>query len=178
MLRERRGTVVTVASVLGYLGCKRLGMIPQSLTGKHLAISSLADRLSSVADYTAAKAGLIALHSSLIAELPSSANIRTLLVTPGQLSTPLFAGVVTPSSFLGPVVEPVEVAKEIIGAIDAGVSGELAMPLYARWIAVLKLLPVSLQKLIRSASGLDKAMDLFVGRDKGKETSVMEKMNS
>lgn len=124
------------------------------------------------ADYTAAKAGLFALHSSLIAELPASANIKTLLVTPGQLSTPLFAGVVTPSSFLAPVIEPVDVAKEIIGAVDAGVSGELSMPLYARWIPLLSMLPVGVQKIIRSASGLDKAMESFVGRAQEKDSEA------
>ncbi|KAI9791192.1 MAG: hypothetical protein M1816_004184 [Peltula sp. TS41687] len=142
MLRKKRGTIVTMSSVLGHLGCKNL------------------------ADYTAAKAGLIALHSSLKAELPPSSNIKTLLVTPGQMTTPLFAGVTTPSNFLGPVLEPVDVAKEIIGAIDAGTSGELAMPLYARWVPLLNVLPVGVQRLVRVASGLDKAMQSFVGRSK------------
>lgn len=77
----------------------------------------------------------------------------------------------TPSSFLGPIVEPVEVAKEIISAIDAGVSGELAMPLYARWIQWLAVLPVGMRKTVRWASGLDRAMTTFHGRD-DKETGT------
>ena len=87
-----------------------------------------------------------------------------MLVTPGQLTTPLFAGVKTPSPFLGPTLEPVDIAKEIIAAVDSGLSGELAMPLYARWISVLKILPVSVQRAVRAASGLDNAMETFVGR--------------
>lgn len=92
------------------------------------------------------------------------------------MTTPLFAGVKTPSTFFGTVLEPVDVAKEIIGAIDAGMSGELAMPLYARWIPLLHVLPVSVQRLIRAGSGLDRAMQTFIGRSKetqmtaGKET--------
>lgn len=136
---ENGGTIVTVSSVLGHLGCANLS------------------------DYTAAKAGLLALHASLSAELVKYPNVKTLLVTPGQIATSLFEGIQTPSNFLGPVLEPVDVAKEIIAAIDAGVSGELAMPLYARWIQVLDILPVGLRKALRWASGMDKAMEGFKG---------------
>ncbi len=57
-----------------------------------------------------------------------------------------------------------DVAKEIIAAIDAGVSGQLAMPLYARWIQLLAVLPLSMQKVVRWASGVNSAMDDFQGR--------------
>ena len=143
---ESGGTIVTVASVLGKLGASHL------------------------ADYTAAKAGLIAMHASLCAELtspcsapPGSENIRAILVTPGQLSTSLFAGVETPSSFLGPVVEPVELAREIVRMVDAGESGEISMPLYARHVDWLRVLPVGLQKIVRGLSGVDRAMEGFKG---------------
>lgn len=140
---ETGGTIVTISSVLGKLGA------------------------SNLPDYTAAKAGLIAMHNSLRAELASpeapdgTEYIRTILVTPGQLSTNLFAGVKTPSSFLGPVVEPVELAREIVRMIDAGESGDISMPLYARWIEWMHVLPVSLQRLARKLSGVDRAMENF-----------------
>ncbi|KAI9672918.1 MAG: hypothetical protein M1829_004468 [Trizodia sp. TS-e1964] len=140
MLREQRGTVVTVSSVIGRLGCRNLS------------------------DYSAAKAGLIAMHNSLVAELPPSASIKTLLVTPGQFSTPLFAGLQTPSTFFAPILEPVEIAKEIIAAIDSGVSGVLSLPLYTRWVDLLPVMPVGIQRGLRWASGMNKAMDTFVGR--------------
>ncbi|KAK5175867.1 uncharacterized protein LTR77_001007 [Saxophila tyrrhenica] len=140
---ETGGTIVTVASVLGKLGASHLS------------------------DYTAAKAGLIAMHSSLRAELSSSTapegskGIRTILVTPGQLSTSLFAGVETPSSFFGPVVEPVELAREIVRMVDAGESGEISTPFYARWIEWLHVLPVGAQRIVRRLVGVDKAMEGF-----------------
>lgn len=81
-----------------------------------------------------------------------------MLVAPGQLDTPLFAGLQTPSNFLAPVVEPVEIAKEIVRMIDSGCSGEVLMPLYAKWITLLAILPVGVQKIIRGLSGLDGAM--------------------
>ena len=144
---ETGGTIVTVASVLGKLGASHLS------------------------DYTAAKAGLIVMHASLRAELASTTApegaeyIRTILVTPGQLSTSLFAGVETPSSFFGPIVEPVELAREIVRMIDMGESGEISMPLYARWIEWLHVLPVGAQRIVRRLSGIDRAMEGFASQE-------------
>lgn len=137
MLASDRGTIVTISSVLAHLGAANLS------------------------DYTASKAALLALHSSLRAELarnPQAQNIRTILCTPGQLSTPMFARVRTPSSFFAPVVAPVDVAKEIIKMVDRGESGEIAVPLYARWIGWLSVLPVGVQSIVRAWSGVDAAM--------------------
>jgi short-subunit dehydrogenase len=111
------------------------------------------------------------MHASLRAELaysehPSAENIRTVLVSPGQTATSLFDGMKTPSTFLAPVVEPVELAKEIVRAIDGGWSGEVCVPLYARWISLLAVLPVSIQRLVRYLSGLDRAMLRFSERKK------------
>ncbi|TKA81531.1 hypothetical protein B0A55_02987 [Friedmanniomyces simplex] len=147
------GTVVTISSVLGKLGASHL------------------------ADYTASKAALLALHASLRAELASPAapegadRIRTVLVTPGQLSTTLFAGVQTPSSIMGPVVEVVELAREIVRMVDAGESGKISMPLYAWYIDWLHVLPVGIQKLVRRLSGMDRAMEGFHRRRDLREDS-------
>ncbi|CAK7565935.1 MAG: hypothetical protein SEPTF4163_003865 [Sporothrix epigloea] len=149
---ELGGTIVTITSVLGELGAAQLS------------------------DYAASKAGVSALHRSLTAELKTShPNIRTVLVTLGQLSTPLFHGVQTPSSFLAPVVEPIDVAKDIISAIDNGRAESIGMPLYARWVGWYHVLPLSLQKLARWASGVDTAMASFVGRRAAADKAVARK---
>ena len=111
------------------------------------------------------------MHASLRAELrysehSSAKNIKTILVAPGQLSTSLFAGLKTPSTFLAPVVEPVELAKEIVKMIDSGLSGEIRLPFYADWIPILQSLPVGLQQVLRNWSGLDRAMLDFSHRRK------------
>lgn len=129
-----------MSSVLGHLGAAQLS------------------------DYSASKAGLIALHHSLTAELKAYPNIKTVLVEPGQLSTPLFSGTVTPNSFFAPVLEPVDVAREIIATIDKGSSAVLAMPLYARWVGWMGVLPVGVQVIARKLSGIDGAMKTFEGR--------------
>ncbi|KAL9090921.1 MAG: hypothetical protein Q9165_005129 [Trypethelium subeluteriae] len=136
------GTIVTVSSVLAHLGSARLS------------------------DYTAAKSGLIAMHASLRAELnemtePGAKNVRTILVTPGQLGTDMFEGVETPSSFFGPVVEPLHLVKKIVDMVQAGYSGELSIPAYARYIKWYGVLPASLQRIVRWMSGVDRAMAGF-----------------
>jgi len=147
MLEEERGTIVTVASVLGYLGCANLS------------------------DYTTAKAGLIAFHSSLRAELnhsshPGAENIKTVLVTPGQLGTPLFGDLKTPSNFLAPVIEPVDLAREIVKTVDSGWSGEISLPLYTKWVPLLAAMPAAIQKIARSWSAMDSAMLEYSRRKK------------
>ncbi|TKA34295.1 hypothetical protein B0A50_00275 [Salinomyces thailandicus] len=150
------GTIVTITSVLAHLGTATL------------------------ADYTASKAGLLALHASLNAELqqnpppkptatsPQTPNlVKTILVTPGQLSTPLFAGVQTPSNFLGPVVEVRELAKRIVAKVDSGMSGEVRAPGYCWGIEWMGVLPVGLRKVVRGLAGVDGAMAGFAGGRRG-----------
>lgn len=140
MIRDGSGTIVSLSSVLGLLGSAHLS------------------------DYSASKAGITAMHKSLAAELAPYPDIKTVLVTPGQLNTPLFDGVDTPSSFFAPVLEPVDVAKEIIAAIDAGSSGVVSLPLYARWADWFNIMPVGVQAIVRRMTGVDRAMKSFVGR--------------
>ncbi|KAG6018694.1 hypothetical protein E4U41_003666, partial [Claviceps citrina] len=140
--RARGGTIVNISSVIGHLGAAQL------------------------TDYAAAKAGLTALHRSLAAELREThPEIRTVLITPGQLSTPLFHGVRTPSRFFAPVVEPVDVAARMVAVIDGGRGAEVAMPLYARWVDWYNVLPVGVQLVARALAGVDRGMRTFVGRE-------------
>lgn len=137
MLKEGRGTIVTVSSVLGHLGAANLSA------------------------YTASKAALLALHHSLRAELvqnPDAQDIKTILVTPGQMGTKMFAGLQTPNNFLAPIVTPADIGKDIIRLIEKGESGEIALPLYSRYIHFLGVLPVGIQQVVRRLSGLDTAI--------------------
>ncbi|KAK0634605.1 hypothetical protein B0T17DRAFT_568373 [Bombardia bombarda] len=143
------GTIVTVSSAIGHVGAAKL------------------------ADYAAAKAGVTALHKSLAAELREThPQIRTVLVTPGQLSTPLFYGVQTPSAFFAPVVEPVDVAKAVIAAIDNGQNAAIGMPLYARWVDWYNVLPLGVQAVVRGLAGVDRGMETFVGRAGERQVGV------
>lgn len=150
MLRERRGTIVTVSSVLGHLGAANLSA------------------------YTASKAALLALHHSLRAELaqiPEAAEIKTILVTPGQMSTKMFADVKPPSTFFAPTATPADLGKSIIRLIERGESGEVAIPLYSQHVGFFMILPAGIQQLVRRWSGLDTA----VGPVSAGKGSVSEK---
>jgi hypothetical protein len=59
------------------------------------------------------------------------------------------------------VVEAVELAMAIVRMVDEGVSGEISLPLYAKWVGLLGALPFSLQRVARWASGVDTAMEGF-----------------
>lgn len=123
---------------------------------------------SQLSDYTASKAALLAFHASLSAELATTPNIKTILVTPGQLDTGLFAGVHVGwvGRFFGPVVEVRELAVKLVAMIDSGEGGVLAVPAYARWIAWMGVLPAGLQKVLRDWSGVDRAMGGFGSKEK------------
>ncbi|EYE99381.1 putative short-chain dehydrogenase/reductase family protein [Aspergillus ruber CBS 135680] len=131
------GAIVNVSSVLGQL---------------HAA---------GLSDYSASKAALSALHKTLEVELRVSGNyekVKMLLVETGQLSTPLFGWIQTPSNFFAPVLEPVQVAQEIVAAIDEGRGGVIRLPAFAalaRWYAVF---PAGLQRIARWLSGIDHAV--------------------
>lgn len=131
------GTIVNVSSVLGQIPAAGL------------------------CDYSASKAGLSALHQTLEAEIRAARlheQVKLLLVETGQLSTPLFDWIQTPNSFVAPILEPVQVAQEIVEAIDNGRGGVIRLPAFAafaRWFAIL---PAGLQRIARSLSGIDNAV--------------------
>lgn len=148
MIARRRGYVVTVASVLGY-------MLPARLSA-----------------YGASKSGLIALHELLTYELgPPFANVsgvKTLLVCPGQLQTPMFNGVKTPSSLFAPTLDPQYVARRVVSAILLGMRGEMRLPMYGNIIPVFRALPWPIVEIARKVSGIDLSMFSF------KQTRVAE----
>ena len=149
---NKGGVIVNVSSVLG-----------------HLTAAGLSD-------YSVSKAGLSTLHKSLEAELRASGHdkIKTLLVETGQLSTPLFNGIETPSRFFAPVLEPIQVAYEIVSAIDNGQSGVIRLPAFAKLVNWYAVLPASIQRLARHLSGIDTAVAKAYNRNVPQSESVPE----
>lgn len=138
--RPSGGTIVTVASALGKIGASHLSA------------------------YCATKGALLAYHSALESELSTSnPMIKTILVAPGQLSTELFGSLDQGRirRFFGPTVEVQDLAMKIVKMIDEGRGGVIAEPAYARWMATLDLMPVGVQKVLRSLAGVDTAMGGF-----------------
>ncbi|KAJ5818418.1 hypothetical protein N7474_004009 [Penicillium riverlandense] len=134
---ENGGTIVTVSSVLGQL-------CPTGLS-----------------DYAASKAGLSALHRTVEAEIRAAGQedqVKMLLVETGQIATPLFDWVDTPNSFFAPVLEPVQVAREIVATVDGGRGGVLRLPAYAKLANWFVVLPAAVQRIARFVSGMDDAV--------------------
>lgn len=138
MLESKRGYIVTIASVLGY-------MSPAWLSA-----------------YGASKSGVIALHESLTYELgpPSTSpkGVKTLLIAPGQLRTTMFNGVKTPSRLLAPELDPVVVARIIIDSISIGRRGEIKLPFYGNFLPLFRALPWRITEVVRHFSGIDTSM--------------------
>ncbi|CAG8059115.1 unnamed protein product [Penicillium olsonii] len=130
---ENGGTLVTVSSVLGQLTAAGLS------------------------DYAASKAGLSALHRTIEAEMRGS-PIKTLLIEIGQMSTPLFDWVRAPNQFFAPVLEPVQVAREMVAAIDSGRGGVIRLPAYAILVNWYAVAPAAVQRIARYLSGIDDAV--------------------
>lgn len=141
MLSIKRGYIITVGSVLGYMSPARLSA------------------------YGASKSGLIALHESLTYELgPPSLNVtgvKTLLLCPGQLKTNMFRGVSTPSSLFAPELDPTYVSKKMMEAIELGRRGEIKLPFYGNFLPIFRAFPWPVVELVRNFSGIDKSMETF-----------------
>ncbi|EED19498.1 short-chain dehydrogenase/reductase family protein, putative [Talaromyces stipitatus ATCC 10500] len=154
-------------------------MLETNLGGVIVNVSSVLGHLTAagLSDYSVSKAGLSALHRSLEVELRASGHddkIKTLLVETGQLSTPLFNGIETPSRFFAPVLEPIQVAYDIVSAIDNGQSGVIRLPAFAKLVNWYAVLPASIQRLARYLSGIDTAVAKAYNRNVFRPESVPE----
>lgn len=101
------------------------------------------------------------MHKTVEAELRVTGDyerVKMLLVETGQMATPLFEDVKTPNNFFAPVLEPVQVAREIVATVDSGNGGVIRLPAYATLVNWYAVLPVAIQRLARYLSGIDKAV--------------------
>ncbi|CUS20202.1 LAQU0S01e01288g1_1 [Lachancea quebecensis] len=108
--------------------------------------------------YGASKAALISFHEAWTQELGDANNVRSLLVTPGQLDTTMFSGFEPPKQFFAPIVNPGELARQIVEKCSVGERGELSAPLYANFMGVLRTLPYAVIYFARKASGMDSCL--------------------
>jgi NAD(P)-dependent dehydrogenase (short-subunit alcohol dehydrogenase family) len=145
LLKNKSGHIVTMSSALGMTG------------------------VAQMADYCASKAAVIGLHESLRYELDKRykcPQIRTTLVCPGHVLTPMFKTVTFPKfplfGFFCPSVPPVAVVKTIIVALDDQHSQRILLPFYTNFIPLVGHLPSFFRDLVQWVSGADYAMESFV----------------
>lgn len=72
-------------------------------------------------------------------------GIRTSIVCPGHILTPLFSSIELPSNpifkFVAPSIAPVTVVKSIITALDAQQSRTIYLPFYTNLTPALRMVP-------------------------------------
>lgn len=145
MIKEKKGHVVTVSSVMGLVGAAQ------------------------ISDYSASKAALVKLHESLRYELDKRYNaplIRTTILFPGHVLTPMFSRMSLETAwwfkFLVPSVPPHTVAKAVIAAIDTEQSMTIYMPFYTNFVPWVSLLPSYGRDFFQWLSRADYSMQGFV----------------
>jgi short-subunit dehydrogenase len=144
LLKNKSGHIVTMSSALGMTG------------------------IAQMSDYCSSKSAVIGLHESLRYELDKRykcPQIRTTLVCPGHVMTPMFQTVVLPKfplfSFFCPSIPPVIVVKRIIAALDDRHSQTILLPFYTHFIPFVGHLPSFLRDFVQWLSGADYAMENF-----------------
>lgn len=107
MIANNHGHIVTVASFGAYVQAPKM------------------------VDYNASKAAAVSFHEGLGMELRTvykAEKVRTTLVTPGYVKTPLFEGYNNTSKFLFPTYEPETVGEEIGKTVLSGMGRHIVLP--------------------------------------------------
>ncbi|EEH50770.1 uncharacterized protein PADG_06849 [Paracoccidioides brasiliensis Pb18] len=149
------------------------GMLSSPTGGTVVNLSSVVSYLTpaGLSDYVATKAAISAVHKTVEAELRVSGDndrVKMLLIETGQMATALFEAVKTPNNFFAPVLEPVQVAREIVAVVDSGNGGSIRLPAYGALVNWYAVLPVAIQRLARYLSGIDSAVGVGVEAEKRK----------
>ncbi|CDZ96201.1 Hydroxysteroid 17-beta dehydrogenase 11 [Phaffia rhodozyma] len=144
MLKTKRGHILTVASVLGLIGCARL------------------------TDYCSTKAAIIQFHEALRFELNTqydAPEIYTTLLLPSFVHGPLFASVTMSNNpfikFFSPALEARDIVQRMIDRLGVEQSGVIMMPSYVRIVPFMRWIP-GLREICQNLSEADHAMDKFV----------------
>jgi len=141
MIKQKSGHIVTVASLLGMVGCAQ------------------------TIDYNASKAALVSLNESLRYELDSryqAYGVRTTLVCPGHILTPMFGDLNLGTNwlrrFMMPALAPITVAKAVIAALDSSFSQTIYLPFFVNFAPYFGMLPSFSRDFVQWVSGADYAM--------------------
>lgn len=129
MIKKNHGHVVTIASMASYL--IHAGNV----------------------DYACSKASALAFHEGLAVELRSrykAPNIRTTVVNPAWIRTPLTRRLLEKPGFSDPVLEPDEVVSKIVNQVVSGKSGQLVLPERLSFLATIRSWPWWMSNSVRN----------------------------
>jgi all-trans-retinol dehydrogenase (NAD+) len=140
MVARGSGHVVTIASAAGLVGVARQ------------------------TDYSASKHAAVGFNEALRSEMRLlSTGIQTTIVCPYYINTGMFDGVETRFPKLLPLLEPADVARKTLDAIEKG-RAQLILPPLIRLLPASRILPVRLTDWINDFLGINHGMDHFSGR--------------
>ncbi|WWD16779.1 hypothetical protein CI109_101211 [Kwoniella shandongensis] len=162
MIKEGKGHVVTVSSLLGLIGTAQM------------------------TDYCASKAAVVSLNQTLRFELDNrykTPSIRTTLVLPSFIQTKLFDKVQLPPSriwnFFCPPLRPETVVRAIISAMEEQESRIIRLPWYTNGARFMGdgtgLIPAWLRDALQWVAGADFAMREYGPRPDAAERLAAEK---
>ncbi len=139
MVARNSGHVVTVASLAGITGSRRL------------------------TDYSASKHAAVGFDAALRAELHVVApKVRTTVVNPFFIDTGMFQGVQAKSPWLLPLLEPDDVIDRVIRAVEDD-DRRVFIPPVARAMYLALVLPTAVGDKILDLLGVHESMDDFQG---------------
>ncbi|KAJ8061269.1 hypothetical protein OCU04_010334 [Sclerotinia nivalis] len=129
MIKKNHGHVVTVASMSSYL--------------VHAAN----------VDYACTKASALAFHEGLASELKSrynAPNIKTTVVNPSWVRTPLIEKLIAQPTFKDSILEPETVTTAIVNQVLSGSSGHIVLPNHMNIFSTIRAWPWWLQTSFRN----------------------------
>ncbi|MBN1321990.1 MAG: SDR family NAD(P)-dependent oxidoreductase [Thermoleophilia bacterium] len=140
MMSRNEGHIVNMASVIGLVAMPQMG------------------------EYVASKFAIVGFTETIRMELKKAGytGVKTLCVCTTGVDTGLFPGYRAPR--LTPLLKPEVVAREVLKAAKKGRS-HLEIPLVAKMIPSIKLLPVCVQDAILTKTGFTSSMDGFRAAD-------------
>lgn len=137
--------------------------LPAMIAANHgmvVTIASLAAHatLPHMTDYASSKAGALAFHEGLAAELKTryhAPKVRTVCVMPNWVQTKMTTGYAQKDRFVMPVLRVETVAEAVFAKILSGTSGKVVVPAAAQWLGIthFRAWPLWLQTRVRNAGG-------------------------
>jgi all-trans-retinol dehydrogenase (NAD+) len=141
MIQKNHGHVVTIASLASF-----------AVTSRNV-------------DYSCTKASALAFHEGLTCELKATYGadkIRTTVVHPSWVRTPLIQKLTQHPKWKSPTMEPEIVVDAVVGQILSGRSGHIILPTWLTFVSGIRGIPLWLQYSLRNQTAklLDIAVDL------------------
>ncbi|KAI0996276.1 hypothetical protein K3495_g11904 [Podosphaera aphanis] len=140
--------------------------VPAMIKRNHGHVVTIASMASYVVhamnvDYCCSKASALTFHEGLSSELRNiynAPNVRTTVVNPSWIRTPLTERMLKDKNWKAKVMEPEYVTKKIVDQVMFGRGGQLVLPPNVNFVTTIRAWPVWLQTMLRNSIGKELKM--------------------